>query len=148
MRFAVCQWDVEPRAETAEALAAGGVTAVELGATFLTRHGEAETEALGGWCRAAGIQVYVCHAPFGEANDLSLLDEGARRQALSVVQESLAHAALVGAECAVIHPSTGSFLRRGRGGWHGRNAHHRLQERIGKPSNELYLAGRVTGIRS
>jgi sugar phosphate isomerase/epimerase len=64
---------------------------------------------MGEWCRAAGVQVYVCHAPFGEENDLSLLDEDARRRALAVVQESLVHVALVGAECAVIHPSGGSI---------------------------------------
>jgi sugar phosphate isomerase/epimerase len=109
MKFAICLWNFEPTEETIDALRVSGVTALEPGAVFLTHYDQATIEAVGGWCRAAGIDVYVCHAPFGGANDLSLLDEDARRQAVANAKESLARVAWMGAKCVVIHPSGGDM---------------------------------------
>jgi sugar phosphate isomerase/epimerase len=109
MRFAVCLWDFEPEASLVGSLRASGVTALEPGADFLTRHDDAAIEAVGGWCRSAGIDIHACHAPFGGENDLSLLDEGARQQAVARVEQALARAASMGAACVVVHPSSGGI---------------------------------------
>lgn len=108
MQFSICLWDFDPSAKAVDALRADGVTALELGASFLTKHDEAAIQAVGQWCRAAGIRLYACHPPFGGEYDLSLLDEDARQKAVSGMVPALVRAALMGAECAVIHPSSGS----------------------------------------
>ena len=109
MRSAVCLWNFEPEESVVASLRASGVTALEPGAVFLTQHNEAAIEAVGGWCRSAGIDIHACHAPFGGESDLSLPDEDARRQAVANVEQALARAALMGAACVVIHPSGGGL---------------------------------------
>jgi sugar phosphate isomerase/epimerase len=107
MEFAACLWDLAPEEKTISELAASEVTAIEPGATFLTERDTGLIEQVGRWCRSAGIRIYVCHAPFGGSSDLSHLDPSARLSAISIAQDSLRRAALVGAECMVIHPSGG-----------------------------------------
>lgn len=109
MQFAICEWDLEPTAKTVEAWAASGVTAVEPGAVFLTTHTEAETKTVDTLCRAAGIRIYACHAPFGGENDLSLLDDAVRAKAIAAHRHALERAALLDAACLVIHPSGGNI---------------------------------------
>jgi sugar phosphate isomerase/epimerase len=96
---------LDPEESVIASLRAKGVTALEPGAVFLTRHDKAAIEAVGEWCRASGIKVYACHAPFGGPDDISLPDEDDRQQAVASIEDSLVRAALAGAECVVIHPS-------------------------------------------
>jgi sugar phosphate isomerase/epimerase len=107
MEFAACLWDLASEEEAIIELAACGIGAIELGAVFLTEHDVGAIEDVGRWCSSVEIERYACHAPFGGSSDLSLLDEDARLQAVAITQESVERAALVGAECAVIHPSAG-----------------------------------------
>ena len=107
MQFAICIWDFEPAQKTIDDWRAQGVTALEPGAVFLTTHSKAEIAAVGRMCRDAGIRIYACHPPFGGEYDLSLLDEEARHKAVSTITASLRYAAMLGAECAVIHPASG-----------------------------------------
>lgn len=107
--FAVCVWNLAPTKVTVTSLQSFGVTALEPGAPFLTGNDEETISAVGAWCQSAGIRVYVCHTPFGGEYDLSLADEEARQQAVAAVAQSIVRAALVGAECAVIHPSSGGI---------------------------------------
>jgi sugar phosphate isomerase/epimerase len=105
--FAVCIWNLEPTEEMVASLQSCGVTALEPGAPFLTGNDEDTIAAVGQWCRSAGIRVYVCHTPFGGEYDLSLTDEEARQQAVAGVAQSITRSALMGAECVVVHPSSG-----------------------------------------
>lgn len=109
MQFAVCLWDLEPTDENIQSLSAQGVTAIELGALFLTARDDRTVRSAGEQCQDAGIRLYAGHPPFGGEADLSQLDEGGRRKAVTVLTQSLARAALAGIECAVIHPSGGSI---------------------------------------
>ncbi len=116
MQFAICVWDFEPTQKTVDDWHFQGVEALEPGATFLTTHSEAELERFGQMCRDAGIRIYACHPPFGGDHDLSQIDEAARQKAVLAMVDSLHRAALVGAECAVIHPSSGHIAPQERGG--------------------------------
>jgi len=107
MQFAICVWNFEPTQKTVDDWHAQQVTALEPGATFLTTHSEAEIIALGRMCHDAGIRIYACHPPFGGQVDLSQLDETERQKAIPAMVDSLRRARLLGAECAVIHPSGG-----------------------------------------
>ena len=109
MQFAICEWDFGPAAETIDNWAASGVTAVEPGAVFLTKRTEVETKTAKSLCQAAGIRIYACHAPFGGDYDLSLLDNKARSGAIEAHRQALERAALLGAECIVVHPSGGGI---------------------------------------
>ncbi len=135
--FAICLWNLAPTEATIASLRSSGVTALEPGAAFLTQHGAAAIAAVGEWCRAAGIHVYVCHVPFGGPNDISLLDEDARQQAVASIKESLVRAASMGAECAVIHPS-GAVQAEVR-------EHHRAQ--LLRSLETLIRSAERTGIR-
>jgi len=109
MPFAICRWYFEPKESVVASMRASGVTALEPGADFLTHHDDAAIESVGTWCRSAEIDIHVCHAPFGGASDLSLPDEDARQQAVAIVEQALARAASMGAQCVVVHPSGGGI---------------------------------------
>jgi sugar phosphate isomerase/epimerase len=104
MEFALGIWFLDPSDQAIAALAAMGVTAIEFGPSFLLESEEAAIESAAGRYRAAGIRFYSCHAPFGDEEELSRLDESGRVKALDTHLCSLSRAALAGVECMVIHP--------------------------------------------
>jgi sugar phosphate isomerase/epimerase len=104
MEFAVGLWNLDPSDQAVDDLAAMGVTAVEFGPSFLLQEDEAALLSAAHRYRAAGIRFYSCHAPFGDEEELSQLDETGREGALSIHVQSLTRAALAGVECLVIHP--------------------------------------------
>lgn len=138
MQFAICVWDFEPTQKTVDDWHFQGVEALEPGATFLTTHSEAEIERLGQMCRDANIRIYACHPPFGGEVDLSQLDEAARLKAIPAMVDSLRRTALVGADCAVIHPS---------GGYIAPEERMRRLDQLTRSLEALVSAARQIGVR-
>jgi sugar phosphate isomerase/epimerase len=85
--------------------------------------------------RAEGVRVYSYHPPFGGQYDFSVLDEGARANALSLTLQQLHSAAALGASYAVIHPSDSvppaDHLLRRRNSGHGLRQLARAAEDLG-----------------
>ena len=105
MEFAVGIWNPDPSDGAIDALRAEGITAIEFGPPFLLQEDKGALISAAERYHAAGIRFYACHSPFDEEADLSQTDEEARQNALAIQMRALAHAALAGAECMVIHPS-------------------------------------------
>ena len=105
MEFAVGIWNPDPSDETIDALYAQGVTAVEFGPPFLLQEDEKALFSAAERYHAAGIRFYACHAPFDAEAELSQLEDEGRQYAIALHVQSLKRAALVGADCLVIHPS-------------------------------------------
>jgi len=105
-QLAACLWDPDASEEGVRSLVEQGGVALEPGPPFLLQEDEKALEVGARRLRSAGIRIYSCHAPFGGDSDLSLLDEEKRLAAVAEHEKALARAALVGAECIVIHPSS------------------------------------------
>jgi len=107
MEIAVHTWGapVLPKPEeTIPQLKAEGVTAIEAGYHFFVTYPESVVERNAQLFRQAGIQIWSVHLPFGDAHNLSHLDETARRRAVEYHKYVLERIALAGASVAVIHP--------------------------------------------
>ncbi len=107
MEVAVHTWDVPvlPKPEeTIPQLKAEGVTAIEAGYHFFVTYPESVVERNAQLFRQAGIQIWSVHAPFGDAHNLSHLDEPTRRRGVEYHKYVLERIALAGASMAIIHP--------------------------------------------
>ena len=105
VEIAVQAWHVLDRPDEAiPQLQAEGVTAIEEDYHFFVTYPESVVERNLQWFRQAGIQVWSVHAPFGDAHNLSHLDEPTRRRAVEYHKYVLERLALGGVPVAVIHP--------------------------------------------
>lgn len=107
MEFAISLWAPDTSNEAIRSLLDQGVTAAEPGPPFLLQEDEQAFLAAVQRFHAAGIRFHACHAPFGEDDDLSHLEEEPRLIAVATHRWGLERAALAGAACMVIHPGRG-----------------------------------------
>lgn len=104
MQFSVCIWSPQYTPEFAALMAAAGLKFLEPGSPFLMEQDDAAVSSSAAAFRSAGIGMYSCHGPFAGKYDLSLLDEAARRVAVTGHLEAIRRTAIASAEVMVIHP--------------------------------------------
>jgi sugar phosphate isomerase/epimerase len=105
MKLAVCRWQPDVTDEAIELLCSQGVDIIEAPPSFLMDFDDTGVQANTERLNAAGIRINVCHGPFSDSDDISVVDPGARAAALAGQLVALRHAALTGAHCMVVHPS-------------------------------------------
>ena len=103
MRFAVSFWTSDNWEKDIEALRVQGVTALETGDRLLTEGDEEIATAAGEAARRAGIEIFSCHGPLDEKNDLTVLDEALRKKTVETHIAAVRRTALAGAKCMVLH---------------------------------------------
>ena len=99
-------WTLTDPERTADKLSADGVTAVELGPTFMMSETEARIKAVAHYFREKGINICAVHAPLDSEDSLSGLDKDVREKAIDNHKKLLEHAALAGAHHVVVHAGT------------------------------------------
>ncbi|MBS3762719.1 MAG: sugar phosphate isomerase/epimerase, partial [Planctomycetes bacterium] len=103
MDFAICLWDldIEP---AMQGQIFEGVSAIEPGAPVLSETDPDLLQAQAEILRGRNIEIYSAHAPFGPEHDLSSSDSEKRDGAVQSTLLALRNAALIGAQCVVLHP--------------------------------------------
>jgi len=105
MKLAVCRWQPDVTGEAIELLCSQGVDIIEAPPSFLLNFDDTGLQANTERLTAAGIRINVCHGPFSDSDDVSVIDPGAREVALERQIVALRRTALTGAHCMVLHPS-------------------------------------------
>lgn len=111
-----CQWPVGTSTalfthfsdEELQACAKAGITHIELGIAGAwpgTADGYAALAERANAIKAAGLQLWSVHLPFGTKWDFTSSDAALRNEVIRIFTETLQHAARAGAGRAVIHPS-------------------------------------------
>jgi len=105
MKLAVCRWQPDVTDEAIELLCGQGVDVIEAPPSFLLNFDDSGVQANTEKLTAAGIRINVCHGPFSDDDDVSVMDPSARAAALARQVVALRRTALTGARCMVVHPS-------------------------------------------
>jgi sugar phosphate isomerase/epimerase len=96
----------QPLEPVIDALAAGGVTGVELGAPrYFAPWRRDQADALRARLAAAGVSAVSVHAPFGGALDLSDSNGHHRSAAIGAILDAAAVLKALGGAIVVVHPS-------------------------------------------
>jgi len=105
MELGVCRWRPDDSDQAVQYLLDQGVDIIEAPPSFLLEFDDAGVEANSKRLAAAGIRINVCHGPFSDDDDISVLDPDARAAALERQVVALQRTAITGAHCMVVHPS-------------------------------------------
>ena len=105
MKLAVCRWQPDASDEAIELLCNQGVDIIEAPPSFLLDFDDTGLQANTERLTTAGITINVCHGPFSDDDDVSVMDPAAQAAALERQILSLRRTALTGAHCMVLHPS-------------------------------------------
>jgi protein FrlC len=105
MELGVCRWRPDVTDEAVQLLLGQGVDIIEAPPSFLLDFDDADVQSNSERLMSAGIRINVCHGPFADADDISVLDPVARAEALDRQLVALRRTALTGAHCMVVHPS-------------------------------------------
>ncbi len=104
MNFSVWSGGLDNPEETAEKLAADGISAVEMHSEPFLENEEKVIEAGAETFRKKGVTIFSVHAPFGDDDGLSNLDDEKRRLAVEKHRTFLYRTAAAGVSVVVIHP--------------------------------------------
>lgn len=104
MNFSVWTGGLDKPEETAEGLASHGVPAVEMHSEPFFQSDEKTIEAGARTFRERGIRIFSVHAPFGDDDSLSGLDDEKREKAVDKHRTLLHKTAPAGVSVLVIHP--------------------------------------------